>query len=112
MSFTDYYLKFADKAEADSVLYTEVPVAWDNTDPENPVVTETEQRQNYRNTDVLPLVEDVPGTFDPETGEMQVPPQYALGYHVNIRCLDSEDGETLEPYKVDPTPVTPARVWA
>ena len=111
MSYTDYYLKFADKAEADSVLFTEVPIAWDNTDSENPVVTETEQRQNYRNTDVLPLVVSEPGEYD-QNGEETRPPQYALGYHVNIRCLDSEDGEVLEAYKVDPEPVTPARVWA
>lgn len=111
MSYTDYYLKFADKAEADSVLYTEVPVAWDNSDPENPVVIETEQRQNYVNTDVLPLVVSEPGEYN-EDGEETRPPQYALGFHVNIRCLDSEDGEALEAYKVDPEPVTPARVWA
>ena len=111
MSYTDYYLKFADKAEADSVLYTEVPVAWDNTDPENPVVTETEQRQNYKNTDVLPLVVSEPGEYN-EDGEEIRPPQYALGYHVNIRCLDSGDESALEPYRVDPTPTTPARVWA
>ena len=111
MSYTDYYLKFADKAEADSVLFTEVPVAWDNTDPENPVVTETEQRQNYVNTDVLPLVVSEPGEYN-EDGEATRPPQFALGFHVNIRCLDSEDGEALEAFKVDPEPVTPARVWA
>jgi len=109
--FTDYYLKFADKAEADSVLYTEVPIAWDNTDPENPTVTETEQRPNYRNIDVLPLVVSEPGEYN-EDGEEIRPPQYALGYHVNVRCLDSEDGEALEAYKVDPTPATPSRVWA
>ena len=111
MSYTDYYLKFADKAEADSVLYTEVPVAWDNSDPENPTVIETEQLQNYRNTDVLPLVVSEPGEYAEDGTEIR-PPQYALGYHVNIRCLDSEDGEALEAYKVDPTPATPARVWA
>ena len=111
--YTDYYLKFADKAEADSVLYTEVPIAWDNSDPERIVVTETEQRQNYRNIDVLPLVVDVPGEYAEDGSEIR-PPQYALGYHVNVRCLDSEaeDGSALEPYRVDPTPATPARVWA
>ena len=111
MSYTDYYLKFADKAEADSVLFTEVPIAWDNTDIENPIVTETEQRQNYVNTDVLPLVVSEPGEYA-EDGTETRPPQYALGFHVNIRCLDSEDGEALEAFKVDPEPVTPARVWA
>jgi len=109
--FIDYYLKFANEAEANGVLYTEVPTEWDNTDLENPVVTATEQRPNYRNIDVLPLVVDVPGQYD-ENGQETVPPQYALGYHVNVRCLGSEDGEALEAYKVDPTPATPARVWA
>jgi len=109
--FTDYYLKFADKAEADSALYTEVPIAWDNTDPENPVVTETEQRPNYRNIDVLPLVVDTEGSYDEEGNELTAP-TYVDGYHVNVRALEGEDGEALEAYKVDPEPVTPARVWA
>ena len=107
--FTDYYLKFANEAEANGVLYTEVPTEWDNTDPDNPIVTATEQRANYRNIDVLPLVVSEPGEYGEDAEEIR-PPQYALGYHVNIRCLDSEDGEALEAYKVDPT--TPARVWA
>ena len=63
------------------------------------------------NTDVLRLVVLEPREYN-EDGEETRPPQYALGFHVNIRCLDSEDGEALEVYKVDPEPVTPARVWA
>lgn len=109
--YTDYYLKFADKAEADSVLYTEVPVAWDNTDPENPVVTETEQRQNYVNTDVLPLVVATEGSYDEEGNELTAP-TYVDGYHVNVRALEGEDDSSLDAYSVDPTPATPARVWA
>jgi hypothetical protein len=109
--FTDYYLKFADKAEADSVLYTEVPIAWDNSDPENSVVTETEQRPNYRNIDVLPTVVATQGTYDEEGNELTAP-TYVDGYHVNVRALEGEDGSALEAYAVNPAPNTPARVWA
>ena len=82
--FTDYYLKFANEAEATGVLYTEVPTEWDNTDPDNPIVTATEQRANYRNIDVLPLVVSEPGEYGEDAEEIR-PPQYALGFHVNIR---------------------------
>ena len=109
--FTDYYLKFADEAEANGVLYTEVPTEWDNTDPENPVVTATEQRPNYRNIDVLPLVVATEGSYDEEGNELTAP-TYVDGYHVNVRALDGEDGSALEAYAVNPTPNTPARVWA
>ena len=109
--FTDYYLKFANEAEANGVLYTEVPVAWDNSDPENPVVTETEQRPNYRNIDVLPLVVATEGSYDEEGNELTAP-TYVDGYHVNVRALDGEDGDALAAYAVTPAPNTPARVWA
>ncbi len=109
--FTDYYLKFASEAEANGVLYTEVPVQWDNSDPENPVVTETEQRPNYRNIDVLPLVVATEGSYDEEGNELTAP-TYIDGYHVNVRALEGEDVDALSAYAVTPTPNTPARVWA
>ena len=71
--YTDYYLKFASEAEANGVLYTEVPTEWDNTDPESPVVTATEQRPNYRNIDVLPLVVATEGSYDEEGNELTAP---------------------------------------
>ena len=109
--FTDYYLKFANEAEANGVLYTEVPVKWDNSDPESPVVIETEQRPNYRNIDVLPLVVATEGSYDEEGNEL-VAPTYVDGYHVNVRALDGENTDVLSVYSVTPTPSTPARVWA
>ena len=108
--FTDYYLAFPDKATAEGVLYTDTPIAWDNTDPENPVVTETELRPNFRNIDTLPLIAEQEGQYDPETGEELVAPVYSPLYHVNVRALPSEDTTALEAYAV--TPNTPARVWA
>jgi len=109
--YTDYYLKFANEAEANGVLYTEVPTEWDNTDPESPVVTATELRANYRNIDVLPLVVATEGSYDEEGNELTAP-TYVDGYHVNVRALEGEDGSALEAYEVNPTPNTPARVWA
>ena len=108
MTFTDYYLKFADKAEADSVLYTEVPVEWDRTDPDNPVPTKWEKEQNYRNTDILPKVVLTPATFDDEGHEL-TPPVYEEGWFVNVRLV-GEDGSTLEPFRVEPA--HPQRIWA
>jgi len=110
MSYTDYYLAFPDKATADSVLYTDTPIAWDNTDQENPVVIETELRPNFRNLDVLPLVQEQEGQYDIETGEELVAPIYSPLYHANVRALPGEDTSALEAYAV--TPNTPARVWA
>ena len=109
MTFTDYYLKFADKAEADSVLYTEVPVEWDRTDPDNPVPIKWERQQNYRNTDILPKVVLTPATFDSEGKEL-TPAVYEEGYFANVRLLNDEDGDSLEPFAVEPE--TPQRVWA
>ena len=109
MTFQDYYLKFADEAEADSVLFTEVPVEWDNSDPDDPIPTKWETRQNFRNTDVLPKVVLTPATFDDEGNEL-TPPVFEEGYFANVRLLSDEDGETLEPFAVEPE--APQRVWA
>ena len=108
MTFQDYYLKFADETEADSVLYTEVPVEWDRTDPDNPVPTKWEKEQNFRNTDILPKVVLTPDTFDSEGKEL-TPAVYEEGYFVNVRLV-GEDGSSLEPFRVEPE--TLQRVWA
>lgn len=107
--FTDYYLKFADEAEADSILYTEVPIEWDNSDPDNPVPTKWERQQNFRNTDILPKVVLTPATFD-EEGDELTPAVYEEGYFANVRLLSDEDGSSMDSFKVDPE--TPQRVWA
>ena len=106
--FTDLYLKFTDQTEADSVLYTEVPVEWDRTDPDDPIPVKWERQQNYRNTDILPKVVLTPATFDDEGNEL-TPPIYDEGYFVNVRLV-GEDGSSLEPFRVEPE--TPQRVWA
>ena len=93
-----------------SVLFEKVPTAWDNTDQENPIETEWEMRQRYRNTDVVGLIVDTPAELD-ENGEIISDATYVDGVHVNIRAV-GEDTSALEAYRVDPEPNTPARVWA
>lgn len=69
----DYYLKFADEAEAQSVLYQ-------NDQP------------LYKNIDTLGIIYDMTDSENP------VPEQ---GWHVNVRVVD-EDGTPLDAYQVFP----------
>ena len=110
MSYTDLYLKFENEEQMRSVLFEKVPTAWDNTDQENPIETEWEMRQRYRNTDIVGLIVDTPAELD-EEGEVISDATYVDGVHVNIRAV-GEDTSSLEDYRVDPEPNTPARVWA
>ena len=93
-----------------SVLFEKVPTAWDNTDPENPIETEWEEQQLFRNTDIVGLIVDTPAELN-EEGEVVTDATYVDGIHVNIRAV-GEDTSALEDYKVNPEPNTPARVWA
>ena len=108
--FTDLYLKFKDEDEMRSVLFEKVPTEWDRTDPENPVATAWEERQLFRNTDIVGLIVDTPAELN-ENGEVVSEATYVDGVHVNIRAI-GEDTSALESYRVDPEPNTPARVWA
>ena len=94
-----------------SVLFEQVPTEWDRTDPENPVATAWEERQLFRNTDIINLIATKDATFDPESGEIITEAEYAPGFHVNVRAI-GEDTSALEEFKVNPEPATPARVWA
>ena len=105
----DKYLRFESAEQAQSVLYTQVAVAWDNTDPENPVATEFESRPNFQNIDII-------GTIYEPTGEMlmgedgEYPEMAPIeGWHVNVR-LAGEDPTSLEPYAVEVN--SPVRIWA
>ena len=94
----DFYLKFADEAEAVSILYTVTPEVLDD---EGNVTQEAQTQPNYRNIDVLGTLVN---NTDPEN------PVVIPGYHVNVRCLDDEDAAPLEAFAVIPT--NPRRVWA
>jgi len=100
----DYYLKFTDKEQADTVLYTKVASSF-NKEGE---ATEWMDKPNYDNIDVI-------GTIYKSTGEveivdeMKVPVMVALdGYHVNVR--HNTESIELDAYAV--TPTNPKRTWA
>jgi hypothetical protein len=102
--YTDYYLRFESEADAQAVLYTEEPSAWDEAGH----VTETTLKSNFRNIDVLGTLYAQQATQDPEN-----PPEPVAidGWHVNVRTLPDEDGAPLEAYRVDPEPQVWRRVW-
>ena len=94
----DFYLKFASEDEAKAVLYTVTPAVLDE---EGKVVTEEQVKPNYMNIDVLGTLYDV----QPEDQE----PIPLVGWHVNVRVVDGEDGEPLKAYAV--VPANPRRIW-
>ena len=113
MTFQDYYLKFASEDEMRSVLFEKVPTKFeDATEDGERIPIEFEERQLFRNTDIINLIATKDATFDPESGEIITEAEYAEGFHVNVRALPNEDCSALEDYKVNPEPNTPARVWA
>lgn len=98
--YTDYYLKFADEATANSILYTQESVLQED-------VVETIKVPKYSAIDVI-------GTIYEPTGQMltvedqEVPEMKAIpGFHVNVRHESA--APELEEYKV--TPTTPTRTW-
>lgn len=112
MTFTDLYLKFENEEQMRSVLFEKVPTKFeDSPEPDGePIPVEWEERQLYRNTDVVGLIVDSPAELN-ENGEVISDATYVDGVHVNIRAV-GEDTSALEDYRVDPEPNTPARVWA
>lgn len=96
--WTDLYLKFADEAEAKSVLYTTDTVV----DEEGNVVSET-VKQNYMNIDTIGVI------YQPQEDPDEEPVPYD-GWFVNVRVLATEDASPLEPFSIDPQPY-PMRVW-
>ena len=51
--FTDFYLAFADEAEANSVLYTVTP---EEVDEDGNVIAEASTKPNFQNIDVIGTV--------------------------------------------------------
>lgn len=106
----DLYLKFTDKAQADSVLYTTTPVLA-VVDPEGNVITpagEDVVTPNFANIDVIGTIYRPTGEVETVDG-MEVPVMAALeGYHVNVRAV-GEDTSALVPFAVVPT--VPQRIW-
>lgn len=101
--YTDLYLKFVDEVQAISLLYTEVPIAYDEEG--NPI--EFYAQPNYQNIDTLGIMYTT-GEWDAE-GNVIVEPVPYDGWHVNVRALPDEDISPLVAFKVEP--VVPRRVW-
>jgi hypothetical protein len=99
----DLYLKFTDEPQANSVLYTEVPTAWD----EEGEPTEWEPKPNYANIDTIGIIYEG-GEWDAE-GNVITEPVALQGWHVNVRVVAGEDGEPLQQFSV--IPQSPRRVW-
>ena len=101
---TDLFLKFESEAQANSVLYTQVPTAF----AESGEAIEHESRPNHRNIDTIGIIYKPTGeTLQGEDGPY---PEMAPieGWHVNVRLV-GEDAAALEPFEV--SPATPIRVW-
>jgi hypothetical protein len=107
----DLYLKFTDKAQADSVLYTTTPVLA-VVDMEGNVITPAGEdivTPNFANIDIIGTIYNPTGEVETVDG-MEVPVMAALdGFHVNIRAVDGEDTSALTSFAVVPS--VPARVW-
>lgn len=100
---SDLFLKFADEAQATSVLYTQHPEV---TTEESTVVTEAYTTPNFVNIDTVGVISKPTGELDAEGNPVM---ETLESWHVNIRLAAGEDASTLETYKVVPT--NPIRVW-
>ena len=101
--YTDLYLKFADEAEANSVLYTVHP---ETVDEDGVTVSEEYTTPNYQNIDTLGILYVNQPIPDPENPPPPIPEE---GWHTNVRLVEGEDAAPLESFKVEP--VLPRRVW-
>ena len=104
---TDFYLKFENKEQADSVLYT---VTDEITDAEGVVVQEASSKPNFANIDVIGTIykPSILGQTD-ENGIESPVMDALLGFHVNIRAVDGEDSSAIAPFAVVPS--VPVRIW-
>ena len=104
----DYYLKFANEAEARAVLYRKEGVV--EADPENGIESqEGYEVSNFANIDHIGTIWKPTGKML-QTEEGEVPEMAPLdGYHVNVRVVD-ENASALEAYQVFPD--NPVRGWA
>jgi hypothetical protein len=101
--YQDLYLKFADEAAANAVLYTVHPEV---VEEDGITITEAYTTPNYQNIDTIGVIykrapEPTPEGYEP------VPED---GWHVNVRVMPNEDSTPLVQYAVQPT--QPRRVWA
>lgn len=100
--YTDYFLKFADQAEADSILFT------DQTNVQGDVV-ETVKVPKFAAVDVIGTIYKPTGKLLPSDSGDAVDEMAPIpGWHVNVR--HTEEAPELDAYRV--TPQNPVRAWA
>jgi len=106
----DLYLKFADKAQADSVLYTTTPVLA-VVDMEGNVITPAGEdivTPNFANIDIIGIIYKPTGAVETING-MEVPVMADVGgWHVNVRNFSP--APELDAYVV--VPIHQYRTWA
>jgi hypothetical protein len=99
--YTDYFLKFADEAEANAALFTEQTNVQDD-------VVETVLVPKYAAVDVVGVIYKPTGKTL-KTPEGPVPEMAPIdGWHANVRHTD--EAPELEAFRVFPQ--TPSRMWA
>jgi hypothetical protein len=102
--YTDYFLKFADEAEAKAALFTEQTNVQDD-------VVETVLVPKYTAVDIVGVIYKPTGNVLPaEDGSGEAVDEMAPldGWHVNVRHTD--EAPELEAFRV--FPATPSRAWA
>jgi len=103
---TDLYLKFADEAEAKSILYRIEGAV--EADPDNGIDgVEGYEVANFANIDTIGII------YEPQPDPLPEPPPEPVpydGWFVNVRVVGNEDPTPLEPFSIDPEPY-PMRVW-
>jgi hypothetical protein len=102
--YTDYFLKFADEAEAEAVLFTEQTNVQDD-------VVETVLVPKYAAVDVIGTIYKPTGNVLPaedESGEAVDEMAPLDGWHVNVR--HNSEAPELEAFRVFPK--NPQRGWA
>jgi hypothetical protein len=102
--YTDYFLKFADEAEANAALFTEQTNVQDD-------VVETVLVPKYAAVDIVGVIYKPTGKVLPApdgSGEAVDEMAPIDGWHVNVRHTD--EAPELDAYKVEVK--TPSRMWA
>jgi hypothetical protein len=99
--YTDYTLKFADAAEAASVLYTEETFVQDD-------VVETYNKPKYSAIDEIGTIYKPTGKMLKVKGEEPVPEMKPIdGWHVNVR--HAGEAPELDAYVIQVD--NPVRLW-
>lgn len=120
---TDFYLKLASEAEMPTALadfyHQDTETLVDDETGEETVVNVgdpylVQYTKDYA-IDVVGVIHKPTGVMLTDEDDNEYPEIAPLdGWHVNLRLSGEgrrDDAEALAAYTVDPTPVTPTRVW-